>query len=184
MRLLGISGSLRADSYNSRLLEEVLDLLPAGVEMTVYDGLREIPPFDEDLEHEAPPAVQRLREAIAEADGLLFATPEYNSSVPGALKNALDWVSRPIGENPTRDKSALVIGASRSMFGAVWAQAELRKVLAAMGARVVDRELPVPQAHERLAQDGQLLDEELRAELVPALGELVEEIERDAAALA
>ena len=84
-----------------------------------------------------------LRAAIADADGVLFATPEYNSSIPGFLKNALDWISRPLAESPLRGKDVAVVGAQTGMFGAVWAQAELRKVLGALGARVVDRELPL-----------------------------------------
>ena len=96
----------------------------------------------------APRAVAELRQAIADADGLLFATPEYNSSIPGVLKNAIDWVSRPRAETPLQGKPAAVIGASTGSFGAVWAQAELRKVLGSTGARVVDLDLPVARAHE------------------------------------
>ena len=108
-----------------------------------------------------------LKEAIADADAVLIATPEYNHSIPGALKNALDWVSRPIAENPMRGKPALVIGASTGMFGAVWAQAETRKVLGALGARVLDEELPVAQAPDGLD------DHELQARLADLLAQLV-----------
>ena len=146
MKVLGISGSLRQGSYNSRLLRAAAELLPPGAEFYEFTGLPEIPPFDEDAERSPPPAVVALKDAIAEADAVLIATPEYNHSIPGALKNALDWVSRPIAENPMRGKRALVIGASTGMFGAVWAQAETRKVLGALGARVLDEELPVAGA--------------------------------------
>ncbi len=104
MRILGISGSLRRDSYNTRLLAAAADALPDGVELVRWDGLAAVPPFDEDAEAgPAPAAVADLRAAIAAADAVLFATPEYNGSVPGQLKNALDWVSRPYATNPLRN---------------------------------------------------------------------------------
>jgi chromate reductase len=116
-----------------------------------------------------------MRAAIAGADALLFATPEYNSSIPGQLKNALDWASRPLATNVLRNKPVAVVGASPGMFGAVWAQAELRKVLAAIGARVIDAELPVSQAYERFDADGRLTDEDLRAQLAEILATLAGE---------
>ena len=138
MRILGISGSLRRGSYSTALLRHAGDLFEAdGAEFEVYHGLREIPPYDEDYDtEEGPEAVSRFREAVRDADAVFFVTPEYNSSIPGALKNALDWLSRPVATNPLRYKPVAVIGASSGMFGAVWAQAELRKVLGAIGARV------------------------------------------------
>lgn len=148
VRILGIAGSLRRDSHNATLLRAAAQTLPLGAELVVFDGLRAIPPFDADREERPDAAVQSLREAITGADALLVATPEYNSSLPGVLKNALDWASRPTATNVLRNKPVAVIGASSGMFGAVWAQAEARKVLAAIGARVVDRELPVPGAGE------------------------------------
>src|SRR5215207_1562255 len=148
MKVLGISGSLRDASFNTNLLRAAAELLPHDVEFELWDGLNAIPPYDEDDDVEpAPAAVAALREAIAGADAVLVATPEYNGSIPGALKNALDWASRPAASNPLRGKPAAVIGASTGMFGAVWAQAEARKVLATIGARVLDEELPVPHAH-------------------------------------
>ena len=167
MKVLGISGSLRQGSHNSRLLRAAGKLLPPGAELEEFTALREIPAFDEDTEHSPPPAVLALKDAIAAADAVLIATPEYNHSIPGALKNALDWVSRPIAENPMRGKPALVIGASTGMFGAVWAQAETRKVLGALGARVLDEELPVAKAPDGLE------DHELQARLADLLGQLV-----------
>ena len=146
MKVLGISGSLRAGSHNRRLLRAAADLLPPGAELEIFEGLGAIPPFNEEDEGSPPTAVLALKRAIAEADVVLIATPEYNHSIPGVLKNALDWVSRPMARNPMRGKWALVIGASTGMFGAVWAQAETRKVLGALGARVLDEELPVAKA--------------------------------------
>jgi len=153
MRVLGLSGSLRRDSHNTHLLRGAAKLLPRGVELEIFDRLAQIPPYVEDSEHETPPAVVALKAAIAGSDAVLVATPEYNSSIPGALKNALDWVSRPLASTPLRDKPVAVIGASTGLFGAVWAQAELRKVLGAIGARVLDRELPIGQADEALDDD-------------------------------
>ena len=175
MQVLGISGSLRADSHNSRLLREAAPLLPADAELVLLDGLKQVPPYDEDDDVDpAPAGVARLRAALAEADAVLFATPEYNSSVPGVLKNALDWASRPIATNPLRNKPVAVIGASTGMFGAVWAQAELRKVLAAIGARVVDAELAVGRAPARLEDDGLLLDDDLAEQLTLGLETLAD----------
>lgn len=150
MRVLGISGSLREGSHNTRLLRAAADLLPPGAELELFDGLGEVPPFNEDDERTPPPSVVALKRAIAGADAVLVSTPEYNHSIPGVLKNALDWVSRPMAENPMRGKPSLVIGASTGMFGAVWAQAEARKVLGALGARVLDEELPVAKAPDGL----------------------------------
>jgi chromate reductase len=147
MRILGISGSLRRDSHNTALLRAAASALPPGVELVLWEGLRDVPPFDDDLEHGPTPfAVASLRRAIAGADAVLIATPEYNHSVPGQLKTALDWASRPYEENVLRGRPAAVIGASTGMFGAVGAQAEVRKVLGAIGARVLDAELPVGMA--------------------------------------
>src|SRR3954453_8069447 len=166
MRVLGISGSLRRDSYNSGLLRTAAELLPSGGEMEVFDGLKAIPPYDADDDVvPAPAAVAALRDAIADADAVLVATPEYNASIPGVLKNALDWASRPHATNPLRGKPAAVIGASTGLFGAVWAQAEARKVLRAIGAHVLEHELPLGQADGAWAPDGALLDPDVEAAL-------------------
>jgi chromate reductase len=186
VKVLAISGSLRRDSHNTALLRAAAEHAPAGIELELWDGLKAVPPYDEDDDTEpAPAAVTALRSAVAGADAVLFATPEYNHSIPGALKNALDWVSRPIATNPLRGKPVAVIGASTGIFGAVWAQAELRKVLGVLGARVVERELAVGQAASRLAA-GAVGDEEVLAELSDLVGELVEAVDsrRDVAAAA
>ncbi|HKA66873.1 MAG TPA: NADPH-dependent FMN reductase [Solirubrobacterales bacterium] len=190
MRVLGISGSLRRDSLNSALLRAAAERLPAGAELVEFERLRSIPPYDEDAELEGTPeAVAELRRAMREADAVLIATPEYNHSIPGVLKNALDWASRPAGQSALNGKPAAVVGASTGMFGAVWAQAETRKVLGALGGRVIETELPVARAGELLVdghlelspqQSEQL--EELLAELVAAIEEAAEfERERVAA---
>jgi chromate reductase, NAD(P)H dehydrogenase (quinone) len=179
MRVLGISGSLRRDSLNSALLRAAAERLPAGAELVRFERLREIPPYDADLEQvETPEAVRELREAMREADAVLVATPEYNHSIPGVLKNALDWASRPAGRGALSGKPAAVIGASTGMFGAVWAQAETRKVLGALGARVVEAELPVASADKLLVGPRLELDplqtdqlEDLLAQLVAAAEE-------------
>jgi len=163
LRILGLSGSLRRGSHNTNLLRAAAELLPPGVELQVYDGLRELPPYDADDDIEpAVPAVARLRQAIAEADGVLIATPEYNGSIPGVLKNALDWASRPFPGSALRGKPVAVIGASTGLFGAVWAQAEVRKVLGIIGADVIDHELPLGQAHTAFEKDGRLIEPEHR----------------------
>jgi chromate reductase, NAD(P)H dehydrogenase (quinone) len=178
MRVLGISGSLRRDSHNTTLLRAAGRLVEEhGAEFEEFDGLKAIPPYDEDDDVGiGPPAVASLRRAIAGADAVLFATPEYNSSIPGVLKNAVDWASRPIATTPLRNKPVAVIGASTGMFGAVWAQAELRKVLAATGARVTEVELAVGHAHEHFDLAGHLVDpaqeEALRDSVRVLLGEL------------
>src|SRR5919202_6598803 len=166
MRLLAISGSLRRESWNTKLLRAAEELLPDGVTFELYTELEQVPPYNEDRDRGAPPAAaQHLRAAIAAADALLIATPEYNSSIPGQLKNAVDWASRPIATAALRNKPVAVVGASTGMFGAVWAQAELRKVLARAGARVLEGELPVALAASQFDDEGRLADEELRARL-------------------
>src|SRR5437667_6051086 len=178
MKVLAISGSLRRDSYNTKLLRAAEELLPADVELEFYEGLKAVPPYDEEDDVQpAPPAVAALRQAVADADAILFATPEYNSSIPGSLKNALDWVSRPVATNPLRNKPVAVVGASTGAFGAVWAQAELRKVLAAIGARVVDGEVAVGHAPTRFDEDGRLEDESLQEQLQETIEALLAEAE-------
>ena len=177
MRVLGISGSVRRDSHNRRLLRAAGDALPPGAHLVEWDGLAGLPIFDEDLEETPPANVQHLLDAIEEADAILIATPEYNASVPGGLKNALDWASRPFPDNVLRDKPAAVIGASTGLFGAVWAQAEVRKVLNASGGHVLESELPVGMADGAFDDEGRLADPELAARLGDVLTDLVREVD-------
>jgi chromate reductase len=176
MQVLGVAGSLRRDSHNRKLLRAAAAQLPPGVLFTEYDSLKLIPPFDEDDEPAPPLAVTDWREAIDGSDALLFATPEYNSSVPGQLKNAIDWASRPVNDAVLRNKPVAVIGASTGLglFGAMWAQAELRKTLDAAGARVTDRELPLAAADDAFNDDGTLTDHDLTLELDAILADLLD----------
>jgi chromate reductase len=179
MQILGIGGSLRRGSHNRKLLRAAGEELPPGVVLREWDGLRELPPFDEDVEASLPGEVVEFREAIEVADAVLIATPEYNASIPGVLKNALDWASRPFPDNALHGKPVAVIGASTSMFGAVWAQAETRKVLGAIGARVIDSDLPISTAEEAFDAKYQLVSDESREELVQILEELLGEAQRN-----
>jgi chromate reductase, NAD(P)H dehydrogenase (quinone) len=175
MRVLGITGSLRSDSWNTKLLLAAAKELPEDVEFEVFDGLKLLPPFDEDDDVEpAPAAVANLRDTIAGADAVLIATPEYNSSIPGQLKNALDWASRPFATNVLRFKPVAVIGASTGAFGAVWAQAEVRKVLGAIGARVVEGDAALGHAPERFDESGRLMDEDIHEQLTEVVEGLLE----------
>jgi chromate reductase len=176
MKVLAISGSLRRDSYNTKLLRAAEELFPSIAEVVLWGGLKEVPPYDEDDDVQpAPGPVADLRAAIAGADAVLIATPEYNSSIPGQLKNAIDWVSRPLASNPLRNKPVAVIGASSGAFGAVWSQAELRKVLGATGARVVDADVAVGHAQEKFDDDGELIDEAVQAQLQEVVDALLAE---------
>lgn len=172
IRVLGISGSLRAASNNTKLLRAAVELVGEGVRLDLWCDLKQVPPFSEDDESAPARPVQALRLAIADADALLIATPEYNGSIPGQLKNAVDWASRPYGDAVLTGKPVAVVGASPSPYGAAGAQAELRKVLGRAGARVLDRELCVGRAHEAFGPDGQLRDPELERGLSDLLDEL------------
>jgi len=175
MRILGISGSLRRGSHNRALLRAAAAALPPGATLEVWDELAALPAYDEDLDRDpVPETVARLRAALADADAVLIATPEYNASLPGALKNALDWASRPWPHNPLRGKPVAVVGSSTGLFGAVWAQAEVRKVLKTIGADVFESELAVGLADDAFAEDGRLADSGMQ--------ETLEAIVRDLAA--
>jgi chromate reductase, NAD(P)H dehydrogenase (quinone) len=177
MRILGIAGSLRRGSHNRKLLRAAASELPSGAELVEWDGLASLPAFDEDLELTPPPAVAAFLAQVAGSDALLIATPEYNASVPGALKNALDWASRPFPDNVLRGKPVAVIGASTGLFGAVWAQAEVRKALKASGADVLESELPVGLADTAFTPDDTLADPELTERLADLLGDLAREVD-------
>ncbi len=159
MKLLGISGSLRESSYNTGLLTTASTLLPADVTLTIA-SLREIPLYDGDIDNEPQPsAVVLLKEQIAQADGVIIATPEYNYSYSGVLKNAIDWASRG-ATRPFTDKPVAVIGASPGNFGAVRAQTDLRRLMSAVSGAVLPRpELLVSNVHNKINEEGIITDE-------------------------
>ncbi len=159
MKLLGISGSLREGSFNTCLLKTAGTLLPADVTLTIA-SLRDIPFYDGDIDVEPQPsAVTLLKEQIAQADGVIIATPEYNYSYSGVLKNAIDWASRG-ATRPFTDKPIAVIGASPGNFGAVRAQTDLRRLMSAVSGAVLPRpELLVSNVHTKIDEHGIITDE-------------------------
>ena len=188
MRVLGVVGSLRPDSHNRRLLLAAANELPPDVEFVIFEGLKAVEPFDEADEHAnggGMPGADAFIAAIRAADAVLFVTPEYNGSIPGVLKNAVDWASRPTPATAAlANKPVAVIGASTGMFGAAWAQAELRKSLGLAGARVLEHEVAVPTAHEAFHDDGRLNRGATRKRIREVLTDLVEAVNRRAAAQA
>jgi chromate reductase, NAD(P)H dehydrogenase (quinone) len=176
MRVLGISGSLRAASYNTSLLREAVALAPEGVEVELFEGLDRLPPYNEDHDTEDElPEVARLRSQIAASDAVLFATPEYNGALPGQLKHAVDWASRPYGAGSSLwGKPVAVVGASVTDYGAMWAQDQLRRALGIAGARVLEADLPIAKAQALFDENGELADEETRERLAELVGALVE----------
>lgn len=176
MRILAISGSLRAASYNTALLRAAAELAPEGVEIELYENLEQLVPYNEDRDTDQPPfEVRRLREAIEQADAVLFATPEYNTTMPGQIKQVVDWASRPHGPGAALwGKPAAVVGVSVTDYGAIWAQDHLRKALALAGARVLDQELPVARAAQLFDEDGRLTEPETRERLAELVTGLVE----------
>ncbi len=175
MTIAGIAGSLRRDSVNRMLLRAAEQELPPGARLAVFGLLDRVPPFNQDWEGDpAPLAVAELRRLIAAADGLLIATPEYNASIPGQLKNALDWASRPHRSAALQGKPAAVISASPRGQGAADAAADLRKVLRAAGASVISAGLSVPRAHTQFTPGGQLADPALSRQLRTVTADLIQ----------
>jgi chromate reductase, NAD(P)H dehydrogenase (quinone) len=173
MRLLGIAGSLRQGSYNRALLRAARELLPEGVELVEHD-VRDLPFYDGDVEAAGDPEpVTRLKEAIRAADGILIATPEYNRGIPGALKNAIDWASRPPLASPLAHKPVGMMGASTGLSGTRRAQDQLRAAVECPGASVIEPAVLVPEAYLRFDESGELVDEGVRAELAELLDSLV-----------
>jgi len=178
MRILALSGSLRRKSFNTALAYAARELAPDGVEIEVYDGLGLIPHYDQDLDHEdveTPESVADLRRRIEEADALLVITPEYNGSITGVLKNAIDWASARHRGSWLRNKTVAVAGATTGQYGAIWAQQDLKRVLGIAGARVVGGELPVATAHEKFDAHGRLVDRLLADRLRLHIATLVNE---------
>jgi chromate reductase len=164
LRVLGIAGSLRRGSFNRALLRAAAELAPDGMHIEAYEGLGELPLYDADVEVRGDPApVAALKQAITEVQALLFVTPEYNYGIPGVLKNAIDWASRPAGKSPLNGKPAAIMGASPGNYGTVRAQLALRQTFLFTGTYVLPRpEVLVARAHERIDADGKLHDEKTR----------------------
>ncbi|MGW0312678.1 NADPH-dependent FMN reductase [Streptomyces flavidovirens] len=184
-RVLAISGSLRAASFNTQMLQGLQTLAPQDMHIELFKGLDELPHFNEDLETDPPAAVRRLWQAIAEADGLIVATPEYNGAMPGVLKNALDWASRPYGASPLPGHAAIVLSASPGVFGGIRAQSQLRELFALLNVYVVGGpQVAVPEVHTRLDHeaepDERLTDPTTRAMLISLLYGLAEAIDHQA----
>ena len=178
MRILAISGSLRAGSYNTALARAAAELAPDGVEIEVYDGLGLVPHYDEDLDQEGietPATVAELRRRIDEADALLLVTPENNGSTTGVLKNAIDWVSARHRGSWLRNKTVAIAGATTGEYGAIWAQQDLRRILGIAGARVVANEFPVARAHTAFDASGALTSPLVAERLRTHLAELIRE---------
>jgi chromate reductase len=178
IRILGLSGSLRLGSLNTALLRAAVELAPTDIHIDIYEGLGDLPLYNADLDHDQPPeAVRDLRERIAGVDALLVATPEYNYSIPGVLKNALDWASRPVGTSVLRHKPVASMGAAPGNMGTVRAQLALRDVwLWTESIPVGKPEVHVFRALERFDGEGRLVDEmsrQLVTQLLEALRENV-----------
>jgi chromate reductase, NAD(P)H dehydrogenase (quinone) len=176
MKILAISGSLRAASHNTALLRAAAELAPQGVELELYQGLELLPPYNEDWDTDDPPVeVARLRRAIEAADAVLLSTPEFNGTMSGQMKHVVDWASRPHGtEAALWGKPVAVIGASVTDYGAIWAQDHLRRALGLAGARVLDSEFPVAAARQLFDEQGRLIDAETRERLAGLVKSLVD----------
>ena len=176
MRILLVSGSLRTGSWTTALLHAAAACLPADVTTTVGQ-IAALPAYNEDLDQADPPAeVTRWREAVSAADALIVATPEYNGAVPGCLKNALDWASRPRGAAGLTDKPVALLSASPSPYGGAWARENLNRVLEVAGARPLPSSVGVGQVHQVLV-DGQITDPAVQAEVAALVTHLVESVE-------
>lgn len=176
IRVLGIAGSLRSGSLNRSLLRAAEELVPAGMEIQVFEGLGQIPPYNADVESQGDPApVAAWKEAIASADALLFVTPEYNYAVPGVLKNAFDWASRPPGKSPLNRKPAGIMGVSGGNSGTARAQLALRQSFVFTETYAMLRpEILVPRGAEKFDAEGRLTDERTREAVRKFLAALLE----------
>ena len=173
VKILGIAGSLRKQSYNRAALRVAAQLVPEGASLEVFE-LDRIPVFNQDLEHDLPDAVVTMKEAIRSADAILFVSPEYNYSIPGVLKNAIDWASRPYGESAWTGKTAAIMGASPGLFGTARAQYHLRQVLVGLGMQTVTRpEVAIGNAAQRFDGNGVLTDDKAKSLIAELLQHLL-----------
>jgi chromate reductase len=174
LRILGIAGSLRRQSYNRAALRAATQLAPDGATIDIFE-IDDIPPFSEDDEQDPPPKVVELKRSIRAADAILFVTPEYNYSIPGVLKNAIDWASRPYGDSAWRGKPAAIMGASPGAFGTARAQYHLRQVMVFLNMFPINQpEVMIRAAHERFDADGNLTDETTKEYVRQLLQSLVD----------
>jgi chromate reductase len=172
-RIFGFAGSLRKGSFNKALLRAAAELLPAGAELEIFD-LEGIPPYNQDLEQQLPQRVRDFKAGVRAADAILIATPEYNYSMPGVLKNAIDWGSRPHGDNVFDDKPAAIMGASMGMIATARAQYHLRQSCVFLNMHPVNRpEVMVPFAQDKIDASGKLIDEKIRAKIRELIESLV-----------
>jgi chromate reductase len=159
LKILGFAGSLRVGSYNKALLRATIELLPEDVNLEIFE-IDGIPPFNQDIEKDMPTKVREFKSKIREADTILIATPEYNYSVPGVLKNAIDWASRPYGDNAFEGKPAAIMSASVGMLGGARAQYHLRQIFVFLNVYPVNGpEVILPFAQDKFDANGKLTDE-------------------------
>ncbi|MCW8097054.1 MULTISPECIES: NADPH-dependent FMN reductase [Streptomyces] len=175
VRILALVGSLRAGSHNRQLAEAAVKLAPEGAEVDLFEGLADIPFYNEDIdiEGDVPAAATRLREAAAGADAILLFSPEYNGTIPAVLKNAIDWLSRPFGASGLKDKPLAVVGTAYGQFGGVWAQDEARKAAGIAGAKVLeDIKLSIAGSVVRFAETHPSDDAEVAAQLTEVISRI------------
>lgn len=179
IKILGIAGSLRKNAYSCYALEAAKKLLPDNAELTRFD-IKDIPAFDQDIENNPPEIVKRFKEEIRNSDAILFSTPEYNFSVPGVLKNAIDWASRPYGDNAWEGKPAGIMSVSAGMFGGVRAQYHLRQIFVFLNIQTPNKpEVFIANESGKFDEAGNLTDEhtgEKIRELIEALIKLTEKL--------
>ncbi|MCL5410938.1 MAG: NAD(P)H-dependent oxidoreductase [Patescibacteria group bacterium] len=173
IKILGVAGSLRKGSYNKMLLKEALRLAPKDVEINIFD-IKDIPLFNQDLELNLPKSVINLKNKIKESDAILLVTPEYNYSIPGVLKNVIDWGSRPYGNNSWDKKPVAIMGASIGGFGTIRAQTHLRQTFIFTNMFPINNELFVSRANGKFDQNGNLTDNEIREKIIVLLQNLVD----------
>ncbi|MBC2868359.1 NADPH-dependent FMN reductase [Streptomyces mexicanus] len=175
VRILALVGSLRSGSHNRQLAEAAVKLAPEGAEVEVFDGLGEVPFYNEDIDVEGsvPAAAVRLREAAQAADAFLVFSPEYNGTIPAVLKNAIDWLSRPYGAGAVVGKPVAVVGTALGQYGGVWAQDDARKALGIAGGKVIeDLKLSIPGSANRFAETHPVDDAEVAAQLTEVVARL------------
>ena len=175
VRILALVGSLRAGSHNRQLAEAAVKFAPEGAEVELYEGLADVPFYNEDIDNEAalPATAARLREAANQVDGFLLFSPEYNGTIPAVLKNAIDWLSRPYGAGAFGGKPVAVVGTAFGQFGGVWAQDETRKAVGIAGGKVIeDLKLSIPGSLTRFAETHPVDDAEVAAQLTEVVARL------------